>query len=164
MGKGLYFSQYLSRFCHILTFDRWYQFYTVVLKTRTSFKILYVLVVGDILAVKPPFLFGSDAPEHEENPPISSEESSTSSQDQRLGSRYIIGVALCLYAAATDSVVNVVQVSLNRRSKVTKNHLIIVTGMSKNYKYKLIYILYHRQFVTVLFSQNKLQQNKELQL
>ena len=88
-------------------------------------------VVGDILAVKPPFLFGSDAPEHEENPPTSSEESSTgtSSQDQRLGSRYIIGVALCLYAAATDSVVNVVQVSLNRRSKVTKNHLIIVTGM-----------------------------------
>ena len=84
--------------------------------------------------MKPPFLFGSDAPEHEENPPISSEEStststSTSSQDQRLGSRYIIGVALCLYAAATDSVVNVVQVSLNRRSKVTKNHLIIVTGM-----------------------------------
>ena len=83
--------------------------------------------------MKPPFLFGSDAPEHEENPPLSSEEystsTSTSSQDQRLGSRYIIGVALCLYAAATDSVVNVVQVSLNRRSKVTKNHLIIVTGM-----------------------------------
>ena len=83
--------------------------------------------------MKPPFLFGSDAPEHEENPPLSSEESSTStstsSEDQRLGSRYIIGVALCLYAAATDSVVNVVQVSLNRRSKVTKNHLIIVTGM-----------------------------------
>ena len=83
--------------------------------------------------MKPPFLFGSDAPEHEKNPPLSSEESttstSTSSQDQRLGSRYIIGVALCLYAAATDSVVNVVQVSLNRRSKVTKNHLIIVTGM-----------------------------------
>ena len=99
---------------------------------------MYVSVVGDILAVKPPFLFGSDAPEHEENPPISSEESSTStstsSQDQRLGSRYIIGVALCLYAAATDSVVNVVQVSLNRRSKVTKNHLIIVTGVRNNYK------------------------------
>ena len=93
--------------------------------------------------MKPPFLFGSDAPEHEENPPISSEESttSTSSQDQRLGSRYIIGVALCLYAAATDSVVNVVQISLNRKSKVTKNHLIIVTGMSKNYKCNLPYIL-----------------------
>ena len=92
--------------------------------------------------MKPPFLFGSDAPEHEENPPTSSEESSTSSQDQRLGSRYIIGVALCLYAAATDSVVNVVQVSLNRRSKVTKNHLIIVTGMRNNYKSKLLYISY----------------------
>ena len=105
---------------------------------------MYVSVVGDILAVKPPFLFGSDAPEHEENPPTSSEESSTStstsSQDQRLGSRYIIGVALCLYAAATDSVVNVVQVSLNRRSKVTKNHLIIVTGMMNNYKSKLQYV------------------------
>ena len=107
--------------------------------------VLYVSVVGDILAVKPPFLFGSDAPEHEENTPTSSEESSTStstsSQDQRLGSRYIIGVALCLYAAATDSVVNVVQVSLNRRSKVTKNHLIIVTGMRNNYKSNLQYIL-----------------------
>ena len=94
--------------------------------------------------MKPPFLFGSDAPEHEEDPPLSSEESSTStsSQDQRLGSRYIMGVALCLYAAATDSVVNVVQVSLNRRSKVTKNHLIIVTGMRNNYKSKLLYISY----------------------
>ena len=116
--------------------------------------------------MKPPFLFGSDAPDHGEDPPLSSEEpsTSTSSEDQRLGSRYIIGVALCLYAAATDSVVNVVQVSLNRRSKVTKNHLIIVTGMRNNYKSKSIYILYHGQFVTVLFSPNKLQQNKELQL
>ena len=114
--------------------------------------------------MKPPFLFGSDAPDHGEDPPLSSEESSTSSQDQRLGSRYIIGVALCLYAAATDSVVNVVQVSLNRRSKVTKNHLIIVTGMRNKIINLNLYISYHRQFVTVLFSPNKLQQNKKLQL
>ena len=97
--------------------------------------------------MKPPFIFGSDAPDHEEDPLISSEESttSTSSEDQRLGSRYIIGVALCLYAAATDSVVNVVQVSLNRRSKVTKNHLIIVTGMMSkiiNQVCKLIIYIY----------------------
>ena len=53
-----------------------------------------------------------------------------SAEDLKAGSDYVLGVGLCLFAAATCAVSNVLNVRINQSNeRVTTAHLLLMTGV-----------------------------------
>ena len=104
-----------------------------------------ILVVGDVLVVRPSFLF----PSEDENEGIDEDlnhptllltnetitnqndtESSLTEEELKNNGHYYIGVGLCLYAAAAVSVANVINVSVIKSNEsITTSHLVTMSGV-----------------------------------
>lgn len=93
-------------------------------------------MVGDILVVQPSFIFpttnttiinttnSSAGDDGELTPPDTAE-------DLKAGSNYLLGVGLCLFAAASCAVSNVLNVKIKGSNEsVTTAHLLTTTGLA----------------------------------
>jgi len=97
----------------------------IVLKrvlTVLSITLCFLIVLGDVLVVQPPFLFKDKGSENQ-----------TSYEDeqprQKHGQYYFLGVGLCLYAAAAGAVANVVGAKCNQMN-ISSSQLMLVSGIS----------------------------------
>ena len=111
----------------------------IVLRRALTFLSLspcLLIVIGDVLVVQPPFLFGDSDSNHNET------HNSTESVVEKHGESYYLGVALCLYAAATGAVANVVSAQFNKNN-ISTSQLMLVSG---------IFILLLSLFCSIFFS------------
>jgi len=83
--------------------------------TFLSVLLCFLILVGDILVVQPPFIFNGTDPDGEEN------------EARHRGSHYYLGVALCLYGAIVGSVANVIGAQCNKRN-ISSSCLMLVSG------------------------------------
>jgi len=104
-----------------------------------------LIIVGDVLVVRPSFLFASE----DENEVIDEDlnhptllltnetitnqndtEPSLTEEELKNNGHYYIGVGLCLYAAAAVSVANVINVSVIKSNEsITTSHLVTMSGI-----------------------------------
>ena len=97
---------------------------------------LLLLVLGDILVVQPSFIFPKA------NTTMATTNTSSdvgvsgvemtpdSAEDLKQGSHYMLGVGLCLFAAATCAGSNVLNVKITRSNeRVSTVHLLLLTGV-----------------------------------
>ena len=102
---------------------------------------LYIsLVGGDILAVQPSFIFSPIKSPSHSNSSNATNSSLTEGpeggmdtiESERDSSGYMLGVILCLLGAASASIINITQITLNKNfTEITKNHLIVSCGTFK---------------------------------
>jgi len=85
--------------------------------TFLSILLCFLIVVGDILVVQPPFIFNGTSvdPDGEEN------------EVRHRGSHYYLGVTLCLYGAIAGAVANVIGAQCNKRN-ISSSCLMLVSG------------------------------------
>jgi len=98
----------------------------IVLKrafTLLSLSLCLLIIIGDVLVVQPPFLFGDSDSIH------NATHNSTKSVMEKHGDSYYIGVALCLYTAAAAAVANVLSAHCNKK-EISTSHLMLVSGIS----------------------------------
>jgi len=118
----------------------------IVLKRPLTFLSVFlcvVIIVGDVLVVKPPILFGNEQNEqtdennnrtgiskliliHSSNYLTKDKESAPSKEHDKM---YFMGVALCLYAAIAGSVTNVLAIKC-RMLRVSSSFLMLISGAS----------------------------------
>jgi len=102
----------------------------IVLKrsfTLLSICLCFLIVIGDVLVIQPPFIFPKEDSEH--NATHDTQLSEESMSVEKHGEHYFLGVALCLYTAAAISVANVVGAKCNKMDISTSN-LMLVSGCS----------------------------------
>ena len=98
------------------------------LLTFLSVGLCILIVLGDVLVVQPPFIFGEDSSLNgTDQYLIQSVEEDVA--EERRGELYYLGVGLCLYAALAGAVANVVGAQCNKMS-VSTSHLMLVSGFS----------------------------------
>ena len=99
---------------------------------------LLLPVLGDILVVQPSFIFPNTNTTVTTNTNTSSdvngvsgvEMTPDSAEDLKQGSHYMLGVGLCLFAAATCAGSNVLNVKITRSNeRVSSVHLLLLTGV-----------------------------------
>ena len=94
-------------------------------------------VGGDILAVQPSFIFSPiKSPSHSNSSNAKNSSLTEGGMDtiesERESSGYMLGVILCLLGAASASIINITQITLNKNFvEITKNHLIVSCGAFK---------------------------------
>jgi len=100
----------------------------IVLKrtlTVLSICLCLFIVIGDVLVVQPPFIFGEDNDLN--NTTNSSMMMETESEKQ--GNMYYLGVGLCVYAAASGALANVVGARCNKMD-ISTSQLMLASGFS----------------------------------
>lgn len=119
----------------------------IVLKrllTFLSVGLCFLIVVGDVLVVQPPFIFGEDENIETSKALLSEEETGNTKR----GGNYYVGVGLGIYAAAAGAVANVTAAKCSKK-KISSSQLMFVSGISS-------LIL---SFVSVTFLPNRLLTN-----
>ena len=94
-------------------------------------------VLGDILVVQPAFIFPkADTTTNTTtittitNTSSGGGETADTAEDLKAGSNYLLGFALCIFAAATCAVSNVLNVRINQSNeRVTTAHLLLMSGV-----------------------------------
>ena len=102
----------------------------IVLKrsfTLLSICLCFLIVIGDVLVIQPPFIFPKV--ESEPNATHDTQLSEESMSVEKHGEHYFLGVALCLYTAAAISVANVVGAKCNKMD-ISTSKLMLVSGCS----------------------------------
>jgi len=103
----------------------------IVLKralTFLSISLCFLIILGDILVVKPPFIFGDEDSKNETMESLAVDNIPNKSQKKH-GEYYYVGVALCLYAAASGAVTNVVGAKCNQNN-ISSSQLMLVSGIT----------------------------------
>jgi drug/metabolite transporter (DMT)-like permease len=103
----------------------------IVLKrllTFLSICLCLLIVLGDVLVVQPPFIFGEeDSVTNTTSNSLKPLEEETILEKH--GQFYYLGVALCFYAAAAGAVANVVGAQCNKMN-ISTSQLMLVSGFS----------------------------------
>jgi len=100
----------------------------VVLKrllTFLSVSLCFLIVLGNVLVVQPPVIFGHQGTKNETSINVEEEEPSQKKQ----GQYYYVGVGLCVYAAAAGAVANVLGAKCNQKN-ISSSQLMLVSGIS----------------------------------
>jgi len=98
----------------------------IVLKRALTFLSVFLcllIIIGDVLVVQPPFLFGESASIH------NSTQNSTESVIEKHGDSYYLGIALCVYGAAAQALGNILGAHCNKKN-ISTSHLMLVSGIS----------------------------------
>ena len=101
----------------------------IVLKrllTILSVSLCFLIVLGDVLVVQPPIIFGED--KDTKNETFNNVKMEETSQKKR-GQYYYVGVGLCVYAAAAGAVANVLGAKCNQKN-ISSSQLMFVSGIS----------------------------------
>ena len=88
----------------------------IVLKralTILSVSLCFLIVLGDVLVVQPPFLFGVDDSKNDTSNPITADEELS---EKKHGQHYFVGVGLCVYAAAAGAAANVFRTKCSKKN------------------------------------------------
>ena len=99
----------------------------IVLKrllTILSVSLCFLIVLGDVLVVQPPFIFGEDTM-NETSLNADDEEPS----QRKHGQYYYVGVGLCVYGAAAGAVTNVFGAKCSQKN-ISSSQLMLVSGIS----------------------------------
>jgi len=100
----------------------------IVLKrllTILSVSLCFLIVLGDVLVVQPPFIFGEEDTKNETSSNVKMEEAS----QKKRGQYYYVGVGLCVYAAAAAAMANVLGAKCNQKN-ISSAQLMLVSGIS----------------------------------
>ena len=100
----------------------------IVLKrllTILSVSLCFLIVLGDVLVVQPPFIFGEEDTKNETSSNVKMEEAS----QKKRGQYYYVGVGLCVYAAAAAAMSNVLGAKCNQKN-ISSAQLMLVSGIS----------------------------------
>jgi len=95
------------------------------LLTFLSVGLCFLIVLGDVLVVQPPIIFGE---EDSVNDTIR-QYKEADQEEARQGQYYYLGVSLCFYAAAAGAIANVVGARCNKMN-ISPSHLMLVSGFS----------------------------------
>ena len=110
--------------------------------TLLSVSLSFLIVLGDVLVVQPPFIFGEED---------TKDETIQEPSQKKHGQYYYVGVGLCVYAALAGAVANVFGAKCNKK-KITSSQLMLVSGISS-------FLL---SLISVSFLPNRLLTNPQL--
>jgi len=95
------------------------------LLTFLSVGLCFLIVLGDVLVVQPPILFGEEDSMNDTIRQYKEEDQ----EEERQGQYYYLGVGLCFYAAAAGAIANVVGARCNKMN-ISTSQLMLVSGFS----------------------------------
>ena len=91
------------------------------LLTFLSVSLCFLIVLGDVLVVQPPFIFGEEDTRNETSLNVDDEEPS----QRKHGQYYYVGVGLCVYGAAAGAVTNVFGAKCSQKN-ISSSQLMLV--------------------------------------
>ena len=100
----------------------------IVLKrllTILSVSLCFLIVLGDVLVVQPPFIFGEEDTRNETSINVDDEEPS----QKKHGQYYYVGAGLCVYGAVSHAVTNVFGAKCSQKN-ISSSQLMLVSGIS----------------------------------
>ena len=95
--------------------------------TFLSIGLCFLIVLGDILVVQPPFLFKEESNNNSTDNLLETAEDGP--PQEKHGQYYYFGVGLCFYAAAAGAAANVVGAQCNKMM-ISTSQLMLVSGFS----------------------------------